>query len=608
MRHSSSADNASNDRKPAGWSEALDVIKMIWPYLWEFRARLGFAFVLLVLAKVATVTMPWVLKQIVDGLDESINPVLVVPVMLIIAYGLLRFGSVFFAEARDAIFSRITERAMRSMVLKVFRHLHSLELEFHLSRQTGGISRDIDRGGNGFSFLMRMLVFNIVPTLIELGMVAAILLVNFSYLYAIIILVSVGCYIYFTILTTEWRNRFVREANQLDSQSNTRAIDSLLNYETVKYFNNEEFEAQQYDSNLARWESARLKTRMTLMLLNSGQALIIGLGMVLLLWMAARDVASGAITLGSLVMINAYILQLFMPLNFLGMVYREVRRALTDLENMFGLLKRNPSIENAPSAMPLRVTEGGIEFDKVSFAYHKERPILKDLSFKVEPGSKVAIVGPSGSGKSTLARLLFRFYDIQRGAIRIDGQSISQVTQESLRQAIGVVPQDTVLFNDSIYNNIAYGRPTASAEEVRDAIRMANLEPFISSLPEGTETKVGERGLKVSGGEKQRIAIARVLLKRPPILLFDEATSALDSATEKSILAAFETLARNHTSLVIAHRLSTIVDADQILVMEHGELIETGTHQQLLAKAGRYAQMWHLQQEKEPDSEPDTSQ
>ena len=347
---------------------------------------------------------------------------------------------------------------------------------------------------------------------------------------------------------------------------------------------------------------------MTLMLLNSGQALIIGLGMVLLLWMAARDVASGAITLGSLVMINAYILQLFMPLNFLGMVYREVRRALTDLENMFGLLKRNPSIENAPAAMPLRVTEGGIEFDKVSFAYHKERPILKDLSFKVEPGSKVAIVGPSGSGKSTLARLLFRFYDIQRGAIRIDGQSISQVTQESLRQAIGVVPQDTVLFNDSIYNNIAYGRPTASAEEVRDAIRMANLEPFISSLPEGTETKVGERGLKVSGGEKQRIAIARVLLKRPPILLFDEATSALDSATEKSILAAFETLARNHTSLVIAHRLSTIVDADQILVMEHGELIETGTHQQLLAKAGRYAQMWHLQQENEPDSAPATSQ
>lgn len=600
MRHSRSSDN---DRKPAGWTEAFDVIKMIWPYLWEFRARLGFAFALLILAKVATVTMPWVLKQIVDGLDESINPVLVVPVMLIIAYGLLRFGSVFFAEARDAIFSRITERAMRSMVLKVFRHLHSLDLEFHLSRQTGGISRDIDRGGNGFSFLMRMLVFNIVPTLIELGMVAAILLVNFSYLYALIILLSVGCYIYFTILTTEWRNRFVREANQLDSQSNTRAIDSLLNYETVKYFNNEEFEAQQYDSNLARWESARLKTRMTLMLLNSGQALIIGVGMILLLWMAARDVASGAITLGSLVMVNAYILQLFMPLNFLGMVYREVRRALTDLENMFALLKRKPQIENAPSAQPLEVTEGRITFKNVSFAYHPERPILKGVSFTVEPGSKVAIVGPSGSGKSTLARLLFRFYDLQDGDIRIDGQSISQVTQESLRQAIGVVPQDTVLFNDSIYNNIAYGRPSASAEEVREAIRMANLETFISSLPEGAETKVGERGLKVSGGEKQRIAIARVLLKRPPILLFDEATSALDSATERSILTAFDTLARDHTSLVIAHRLSTIVDADQILVLEQGELIETGTHQQLLAQAGRYAQMWHLQQESEENRE-----
>lgn len=599
MRHSRSSQDTKPDQKPAGWSEAYDVIKMIWPYLWEFKARLGFAFVLLILAKIATVTMPWVLKQIVDGLDETLNPVLVVPVMLIIAYGLLRFGSVFFAEARDAVFSRITERAMRSMVLKVFRHLHSLELEFHLSRQTGGISRDIDRGGNGFSFLMRMLVFNIVPTLIELGMVATILLVNFSYLYAIIILVSVGLYIYFTILTTEWRNRFVREANQLDSQSNTRAIDSLLNYETVKYFNNEEFEAQQYDANLARWESARLKTRMTLMLLNSGQALIIGLGMILLLWMAARDVASGAITLGSLVMVNAYILQLFMPLNFLGMVYREVRRALTDLENMFGLLKRKPSIEDVPSATELEVTQGAIEFNAVNFAYHSERPILRGLSFKVEPGSKVAIVGPSGSGKSTLARLLFRFYDLQGGDIRIDGQSISQVTQQSLREAIGVVPQDTVLFNDSIYNNIAYGRPQASADEVRAAIRMANLEPFIHSLPEGTETKVGERGLKVSGGEKQRIAIARVLLKRPPILLFDEATSALDSATEKSILAAFETLARNHTSLVIAHRLSTIVDADQILVLEQGELIERGRHHELLALGGRYAQMWYLQQEAE---------
>jgi len=598
----SGPNSRATDKSPVGLSQAFEVIKTIWPYLWEFRLRLGVAFALLILAKVAVVTMPWILKQIVDGLDQAQNPVLVVPLMLIVAYGLLRFGSVFFAEARDAVFSRITERAMRRMVLRVFRHLHSLELEFHLSRQTGGISRDIDRGGNGFGFLMRMLVFNIVPTLIELGMVAAILLVNFDLWYALIILISVGCYIYFTILTTEWRNRFVREANQLDSQTNTRAVDSLLNYETVKYFNNEEFEAQEYDANLKQWESARLKTRMTLMLLNSGQALIIAVGMILLLWMAARDVASGAITLGSLVMVNAYILQLFMPLNFLGMVYREVRRALTDLENMFGLLKRTPSVQDAAEAKPLEVTEGSIEFDKVNFAYNPDRPILKNLSFKIEPGQKVAIVGPSGSGKSTIARLLFRFYDLQSGEIRIDGQAIQMHTQLSLRQAIGVVPQDTVLFNDSIYNNIAYGRPSASAEEIQEAIRLANLENFINALPEGVETKVGERGLKVSGGEKQRIAIARVILKKPPILLFDEATSALDSATEKSILEAFDTLTRNHTSLVIAHRLSTIIDADQILVMENGEIIEQGDHQTLLALDGRYAQMWRLQRETEVDN------
>ena len=598
----SGPNSRATDKSPVGLSQAFEVIKTIWPYLWEFRLRLGVAFALLILAKVAVVTMPWILKQIVDGLDQAQNPVLVVPLMLIVTYGLLRFGSVFFAEARDAVFSRITERAMRRMVLRVFRHLHSLELEFHLSRQTGGISRDIDRGGNGFGFLMRMLVFNIVPTLIELGMVAAILLVNFDLWYALIILISVGCYIYFTILTTEWRNRFVREANQLDSQTNTRAVDSLLNYETVKYFNNEEFEAQEYDANLKQWESARLKTRMTLMLLNSGQALIIAVGMILLLWMAARDVASGAITLGSLVMVNAYILQLFMPLNFLGMVYREVRRALTDLENMFGLLKRTPSVQDAAEAKPLEVTEGSIEFDKVNFAYNPDRPILKNLSFKIEPGQKVAIVGPSGSGKSTIARLLFRFYDLQSGEIRIDGQAIQMHTQLSLRQAIGVVPQDTVLFNDSIYNNIAYGRPSASAEEIQEAIRLANLENFINALPEGVETKVGERGLKVSGGEKQRIAIARVILKKPPILLFDEATSALDSATEKSILEAFDTLTRNHTSLVIAHRLSTIIDADQILVMENGEIIEQGDHQTLLALDGRYAQMWRLQRETEVDN------
>ena len=587
------------DKEPVGLNDALNVLKTIWPYLWAYRARMGFAFVLLVLAKVATVTMPWVLKQIVDGLDKTQHIIIAVPILMLIFYGLLRFGSVFFSEARDAVFSRITERAMRQMVLRVFRHLHSLELEFHLSRQTGGISRDIDRGGNGFGFLMRMMVFNIVPTLIELGMVAAILLINFSVYYALIILVSVGIYIYFTVVTTEWRNRFVREMNQLDSQTNTRAIDSLLNYETVKYFNNEEHEAGQYDNNLAQWETSRLKTRMTLMLLNSGQALIIAFGMVALLWMAAQDVVNGNMTIGSLVMINAYILQLFLPLNFLGMVYREVRRALTDIENMFALLKKQPKVSDVQDAQNLSVQKGEIEFKDINFAYHSERPILKNLSFKVAAGEKVAIVGASGSGKSTIARLLFRFYDVGSGQILIDGQPIDQVSQLSLRQAIGVVPQDTVLFNDSIYNNVAYGRPEASRAEVEEAIRLANLDKFIDSLPEKENTKVGERGLKVSGGEKQRIAIARVILKKPPILLFDEATSALDSATEKSILRSFDTLTEGHTSLVIAHRLSTIIDADQILVMDQGEIVEQGTHQQLLAKNGRYKTMWQLQQESE---------
>ena len=587
----------SNNTNTVDMSEAWSVIKMIWPYLWEYRRRMAVAFALLISAKLAVVAMPLALKQIVDGLDASLNPLITVPIAMVVAYGTLRFGSVFFAEARDAVFSRVTERAMRRMVLKVFRHLHSLELDFHLSRQTGGISRDIDRGSNGFSFLMRMMVFNIVPTLIEISLVAAILLFNFSVWYALVVVVCVGLYIYFTILTTEWRNRYVRETNQLDSQANTRAIDSLLNYETVKYFGNEEYEASQYDKNLARWETARLKTRMTLLILNSGQAFIISLGIILMLWLAAEDVASGSMTLGSLVMINAYILQLFMPLNFLGMVYREVRKALTDIENMFGLLKKQPKIVDHPNAKELVTHGGAICFDSVNFAYHPERQILKSVSFTVDAGKKVAIVGPSGSGKSTLARLLFRFYDVQSGQISIDGQPIDHVTQHSLRQAIGVVPQDTVLFNDTIYNNVAYGRPGARREEVLKAIELANLNDFIAALPEGVETKVGERGLKVSGGEKQRIAIARVILKRPPILLFDEATSALDSDNEQAILQAFTSLSKNHTSLVIAHRLSTIIDADNILVMRKGEVIEQGTHAELLTLQGVYAGMWSLQQQ-----------
>ncbi len=596
MRQSQSKAHRPFPETLADSQQTWEVIRMLGPYLLEFRGRMLAAFALLVLAKVAVVTMPWALKEVVDGLDRVQHQIIVVPLLFIVFYGVLRFGSVFFSEARDAVFSRVTERAMRRIVLKVFRHLHALELEFHLSRQTGGISRDIERGGAGFGFLMRMLVFNIVPTLIEMSLVAVILLFNFGVWYALITLLTVSVYVYFTVRITEWRNRFVREMNQLDSKTNTRAIDSLLNYETVKYFNNEEYEARQYDDNLAGWEQARLKNRMTLMALNSGQALIIAFGMVLMMWLAADDVVSGAMTLGSLVMINAYVLQLFMPLNFLGMVYREVRRALTDIENMFALLRKQPGVQDQPDAAELQVTEGRIEFRHVCFSYQPQRPIIKDLSFTVEPGQKVAIVGASGSGKSTLARLLFRFYDLDSGDILIDGQPIHRVTQLSLRKAIGVVPQDTVLFNDSILHNVGYGRPAASAEEIGEVIAMAHLQGFVDSLPDGVETQVGERGLKVSGGEKQRIAIARVMLKKPPILLFDEATSALDSESEQAIVGALNELAANHTSLVIAHRLSTIVDADTIVVLQHGVIVEQGSHQQLLAQRGSYARMWQLQQ------------
>lgn len=588
-----------------GKEQTWEVLRMLWPYLLEFKGRMLAAFALLVLAKLAVVAMPYVLKLVVDSLDQNLHQLIVVPILFIVAYGLLRFGSVFFSEARDAVFSRVTERAMRRIVLRVFQHLHALELEFHLSRQTGGISRDIERGGSGFGFLMRMLVFNIVPTLIEMSLVAVILLFNFGLWYALITLFSVSLYVFFTVRITEWRNRFVRQVNEMDSKTNTRAIDSLLNYETVKYFNNESYEAQQYDQNLAAWETARLKNRMTLLALNSGQALIIALGMVLMMWLAADDVASGVMSIGSLVMINVYVLQLFMPLGFLGMVYREVRRALTDIENMFSLLKKEPAVKDQHDAAELKVTRGRIEFCNLSFGYQPQRQIIKGLSFVVEPGQKVAIVGASGSGKSTLARLLFRFYDPDEGEIRIDGQPINQVSQLSLRRSIGVVPQDTVLFNESIRHNIAYGRPDAVSDDVERVIDMARLRNFIDDLPDGDQTVVGERGLKVSGGEKQRISIARVMLKKPPILLFDEATSALDSASEQAIVQALNALAANHSSLVIAHRLSTIVDADKIIVLQGGQIAEQGSHQSLLAEQGVYAQMWELQQHDHSDADAD---
>ncbi len=569
------------------------------PYLWEFKGRVLLAMLALLAAKGATLVMPWALKHIIDGVDRSLAPELALPAFFILFYGALRFGSVFFGEVRDALFSRVTEHAMRKIGLRVFKHLHSLELAFHLDRATGGISRDIERGTNGISFLMRFLMFNIVPTLFEILMVAIIFAAAFSIWYAVITLIAVAIYVVFTIYTTEWRNKFVREANQADSSTSTRAIDSLLNYETVKYFNNENYEAETYDKFLEKWESAKLKNRMSLLALNSGQALIIALAMTAMMWMAAQSVLDKTMTLGDLAMINAYMIQLFIPLNFLGFVYREIRRSLTDLENMLALLKRAPAISDAAGAKPLQVSRGEICWQQVDFGYHKERPILQQLDLHIPAGSKLAIVGSSGAGKSTLSRLLYRFYDIDGGNISIDGQDIRSVTLDSLRRAIAIVPQDTVLFNTSIRENIAYGNPSATNEEIDRAIKMAHLEQFINSLPNGDQTLVGERGLKVSGGEKQRIAIARVLLKGASILIFDEATSALDSKSEAAILDAMREVSSGHTTLVIAHRLSTVVDADCIVVMENGHVIEQGTHNELLALQGYYAKLWAMQLQEE---------
>ncbi|MDN3396469.1 MULTISPECIES: ABC transporter ATP-binding protein/permease [Pseudoalteromonas] len=571
-------------------------IQTLWPYITKFKGRVLIAILALVGAKGATLLMPWALKEIIDAVDKSINPLLLVPTLLLVMYGALRFASVFLGEVRDAVFSRVTEHAMRDIGLKVFKHLHSLDLAFHLDRQTGGISRDIERGTSGLSFLMRFLMFNIVPTLFEIMTVAIIFGTLFSIWFALITLLAVAIYIFFTVAVTQWRNRFIRESNAADNQSNTRAIDSLLNYETVKYFNNEEYEAKTYDTFLATWEQARLKNRLSLLALNSGQALIIACAITALMWLGASEVVTGELTIGELVMINAYMIQLFLPLNFLGFVYREIRRALTDLENMLGLLNTQPKVADAHEAKELVIKQGEISFDKVSFHYDSKRPILKSISFNVAAGSKVAIVGASGAGKSSLARLLYRFYELSSGTISIDKQAINTVTLASLRKAIAIVPQDTVLFNSTIRENIAYGRPSATEDEINKAINMAHLTDFINSLDKGDKTLVGERGLKVSGGEKQRIAIARAILKQSPILIFDEATSALDSHAEQAILKAMREVANDHTSIVIAHRLSTITDADSIIVLKAGEIIEQGKHQELLNQNGEYARMWALQQ------------
>ena len=567
------------------------------PFLLESPGRVVLSLALLVAAKLATVATPVALKYIVDALEagRGVDAAVLVPVALVVAYGAMRFASTLFGELRDAVFARVAERAMRRVSLRVFEHLHRLELSFHLSRRTGGLARDIERGTTGISFVLRFMLFNILPTLLEILLVALILLAAFSLSYMLVVLLAVLAYIVYSIRITEWRTHFVRQANEMDNQSNSRAVDSLLNYETVKYFGNEAFEAERYDRDLAAWEQARLKNRLSLGLLNSGQALIIALTMTAVMWMASAQVAAGEITLGDLTMINAYMIQLFIPLNALGFVYREIRQALVSIEKLLMLLETPPAVEDAQDAQPLEADDGRIVFEHVSFGYHPARLILEDVSFTVEPGTTVAVVGPSGAGKSTLGRLLFRFFDVDTGRITINGQDIRDVTQSSLRGAIGVVPQDTVLFNDTIYQNIAYGRPDASFEEVMEAVCQAHLEDFVSRLPEGLDTRVGERGLKVSGGEKQRIAIARVLLKNPPILLLDEATSALDTRSEQAVLSALEEIARRRTTLVIAHRLSSIRDADRILVLDHGRIQEQGSHEALLAAGGIYAGLWHQQ-------------
>jgi ABC-type transport system involved in Fe-S cluster assembly fused permease/ATPase subunit len=603
MHSSGISHQAKNDSsgKPVVSLSLKEIAAYFLPYLWEFKGRVILALIALIAAKLASLLMPWALKHIVDGLDTSLNPVVMLPLFFILFYGFLRFSSVFFGELRDALFSRVTERAMRKIGLRVFNHLHSLDLSFHLERATGGISRDIERGTNGISFLMRFLMFNIVPTLFEILMVAIILSGLFSFWYGLVTLVAVVIYVIFTVITTEWRNKYVREANQADSTTNTRAIDSLLNYETVKYFNNESYESQKFDQALAHWESAKLKNRMSLLVLNSGQALVIALAMTIMIWMAAESVLQQQMTLGDLAMINAYMIQLFVPLNFLGFIYREIRRAVTDLENMLALLKQNSAIVEVENAPELNLGEGSIEFQSVDFAYTADRPILKNFSAKIQAGKKLAVVGASGAGKSTLSRLLYRFFDVQSGKILIDGQDIRQISLESLRRAIAIVPQDTVLFNASIRENIAYANPQASDEEIDKAIDLAHLRAFINSLPQGDQTLVGERGLKVSGGEKQRIAIARVLLKGSKIIIFDEATSALDSHSEAAILDAMADLSKNHTSLVIAHRLSTIVDADKIILLDQGRVLEEGTHNSLLALNGQYARIWAMQLQNEKE-------
>ncbi len=574
------------------------VIVGLLPYLWDYRWRVSLALILLVAAKVANVGVPLVMKEIVDKLDPTLA-VLAVPIALLATYGLLRFSTTLLAELRDVVFVRVTQRAIRRVALGVFRHLHDLSLRFHLDRQTGGMTRDIERGARGISTLLSYLIFSIIPVILEFSLVAAVLLVKFDWRFAAITFAAVAAYIGYTFFVSEWRIEIRKQANELDSKANTRAIDSLLNFETVKYFGNEEFEAGRYDESLQRYEAAAVRNEMSLGLLNIGQSLIIAVAVTSLMALAAEGVAARELSIGDLVLINGLLIQLYVPLNFLGMVYREIKQSLTDMERMFNLLSQNLEVKDKPDARDLPDGPAAVEFRNVDFHYEANRQILFDVSFAIPAGARVAVVGHSGSGKSTLARLLYRFYDVNGGAILAAGTDIRELRQKSLRSAIGIVPQDTVLFNDTIRYNIHYGRTAAGEDEVIDAARAAHIHEFIETLPAKYESTVGERGLKLSGGEKQRVAIARAILKNPRILIFDEATSALDSETERSIQAELTRIAEGRTTLVIAHRLSTIMDADQILVMDSGRIVERGTHRELLALDGQYAQMWALQQQEE---------